>query len=1083
MAPTRLGEQVRGLLSPSIPAGANIPGASPLSWFRGLEEDAVAADLGLDFQRFLTLNRTLLVAARDHIFFFDLQAQEEGEGLVPSKYLTWRSQGVENCAVRGKQTEECYNYIRVLVPRDSQTLLACGTNSFNPKCRSYGITSLQQESKEMDGRARCPFDATQSNVAIFAEGSLYSATNTDFQASDPVVYRSLGPLPLLRTAKHDSKWLREPHFVHALEHGDHIYFFFREVSVEDARLGRVQFSRVARVCKRDMGGSSRALDGQWTSFLKLRLNCSVPGDPTFYFDVLQALTGPSSLHGRAALFGVFTTQTNSIPGSAVCAFYLDVIERGFEGKFKEQRSLDGAWTPVSEDRVPSPRPGSCAGVGGAASFSSSKDLPDDVLAFIKAHPLLDPAVPPAIQQPLLTLTSRALLTQVVVDGKAGLNGNATVLFLGSEDGMVLKVLPPSGRPRPDPILLEEIDAYSPARCSGKQAAQTARRIIGLELDTEGHRLFVAFSGCVISLPVSRCARHGACQRSCLASQDPYCGWHSSRGCVDIRGPGGANVDQAGNQDSIQHDDCQGKQRAGCSGPDGRKQHLGRGLLSFSTSVWQSLPSVLQVASPFTPSLTASQMEPLGVSLVPGIPLTVSPLVPASAALAWPAPPSLCPMAADQHLDTLRVSGESIAQCLAHRRMCSSFFHKGKNVPRVSPSPLPEESRPWSSELLGSKARGLWEGIRWRAGASRAPTWSLSPVLLGPGPSPEAPRPPSDAPLGPQASTLGAHTQGVRRDLPAASPSRSVPVPLLLASVAAAFALGASISGLLVSCACRRAHQRGNKDIETPGLPRPLSLRSLARLHGAGAETPPPAKDSDAAQTPQLYSTFLPPPDGGPPPELACLPTPESTPELPVKHLRAPPAPWEWNQNGNNAKESAGRARGGHVAGGPVPRVLVRPPPPGCPGQAVEVTTLEELLRYLHGPQPPRPAADPAPFAPRALSPEPNPLSRESVPPLRLDVPPDGGCAGRPALSAPAPRLGVGTSRRPPFPTHRAPPALLTRVPSGGASRYSAGPGRHLLYLGRPEGFRGRAPKRVDAEKPPPSPKPPLAVPSGGHFNF
>lgn len=45
----------------------------------------------------------------------------------------------------------------------------------------------------------------------------------------------------------------------------------------------------------------------------------------------------------------------SIPGSAVCAFYLDDIEHGFEGKFKEQRSLDGAWTPVSEDRVPSPR--------------------------------------------------------------------------------------------------------------------------------------------------------------------------------------------------------------------------------------------------------------------------------------------------------------------------------------------------------------------------------------------------------------------------------------------------------------------------------------------------------------------------------------------------------------------------------------------------------------------------------------------------------------------------------------------------------------------------------------------------------
>ncbi|XP_073904252.1 semaphorin-6C isoform X5 [Castor canadensis] len=796
---------------------SDLQGTSPLSWFRGLEDDAVAAELGLDFQRFLTLNRTLLVAARDHVFSFDLQGQEEGEGLVPNKYLTWRSQDMENCAVRGKLTDECYNYIRVLVPWDSQTLLACGTNSFSPVCRSYGITSLQQEGEELSGQARCPFDATQSNVAIFAEGSLYSATAADFQASDAVVYRSLGPQPPLRSAKYDSKWLREPHFVHALEHGDHVYFFFREVSVEDARLGRVQFSRVARVCKRDMGGSPRALDRHWTSFLKLRLNCSVPGDSTFYFDVLQALTGPVNLHGRSALFGVFTTQTNSIPGSAVCAFYLDDIEHGFEGKFKEQRSLDGAWTPVSEDRVPLPRPGSCAGVGGAALFSSSQDLPDDVLIFIKAHPLLDPAVPPATHQPLLTLTSRALLTQVAVDGMAGPHSNITVLFLGSNDGTVLKVLPPGRQSGgSEPIILEEIDAYSPSRCSGKRAAQMARRIIGLELDTEGHRLFVAFSGCIVYLPLSRCARHGACQRSCLASQDPYCGWHSSRGCMDIRGPGGADVDQAGNQESLEHGDCQ----------DG---------------------------------------------------------------------------------------------------------------------------------ATGSQS--------------------------GPG---------------------------------------------------------------------------------------------------------------DSAY------------EAGPPPELACLPTPESTPELPVKHLRASGGPWEWNQNGNNAKEGPGRARGGNAAGGPAPRVLVRPPPPGCPGQAVEVTTLEELLRYLHGPQQLRKGADtsPAPFTSRALPPEPVPgptlfadssgLPRECAPPLRLDVPPESKCAAptaRPALSAPAPRLGVGGTRRLPFPTHRTPPALLTRVPSGGPSRYSGGPGRHLLYLGRPEGYRGRSLKRVDVNKSPLSPKPPLvgashqAVPNGSHFNF
>ncbi|XP_074121420.1 semaphorin-6C isoform X5 [Sminthopsis crassicaudata] len=892
-------------------ATSDLQGLPPLSWFRGLEDDAVAGELGLDFQRFLILNRTLLVAARDHVFSFDLQAQD-WEGLVPDKYLTWRSQDVENCAVRGKLRDECYNYIRVLVPRDSRTLLACGTNSFSPMCRSYGISSLQQEGEELSGQARCPFDATQSTVAIFAEGSLYSATAADFQASDAVVYRSFGPQPPLRSAKYDSKWLREPHFVHAVEHRDHVYFFFREVSVEDARLGRVQFSRVARVCKRDVGGSPRALDRHWTSFLKLRLNCSVPGDSTFYFDALQALTGPVPLHGRPALFGVFTTQTNSIPGSAVCAFYLDDIEHGFEGKFKEQRSPDGAWTPVPEDRVPSPRPGSCAGLGRAASFPSSRDLPDEVLTFIKAHPLLDPAVPPATHQPLLTRTGRALLTQVAVDGAAGRHGNTTVLFLGTEDGTVLKVLPAGGaHGNTEPVLLEEIDTYSSSR-------------------------------------------------SCLDSQDPYCGWESFKGCVDVRGPGWTGLEQDGDEEVMDQGDCQDGATGSHSGPGD------------------------------------SAYEP-----------------------------------------------------------------------------------------------------------------------LGPSPPPEAPSPPNDAHPWSPPSTLRAHLEGkagVRRDPPPASAPATVPVPLLLASVAAAFALGASVSGFLVSCACRRAYRRsprGNKEAESPGLPRPLSLRSLARLHGGGPDAAPPAKDGDSPAVPQLYTTFLPPSEAMPAPELACLPTPESTPELPVKKLQAGPGPWEWNHNGNNASDSSAPSRGGS---GPAPRVLVRPPPPGCPGQPVEVTTLEELLRYLHAPQPPRKGTDPlppnSPCAPlpvaarghsRAPAPEPahtlfsgpSPLPRDCTPPLRLDIPPDGKCAGpsRPPLSAPAPRLGIGGTRGISPSPHRVPPGLLTRVPSVGTSRYSGGHGRYPLYLGRPEGYRGRALKRVDVEKPQLPPKAPLLVtspsqaPPGGHFNY
>lgn len=45
----------------------------------------------------------------------------------------------------------------------------------------------------------------------------------------------------------------------------------------------------------------------------------------------------------------------SIPGSAACAFYMDDIERVFNGRFKEQRTSDMSWTPVPEEQVPRPR--------------------------------------------------------------------------------------------------------------------------------------------------------------------------------------------------------------------------------------------------------------------------------------------------------------------------------------------------------------------------------------------------------------------------------------------------------------------------------------------------------------------------------------------------------------------------------------------------------------------------------------------------------------------------------------------------------------------------------------------------------
>lgn len=119
-----------------------------------------------------------------------------------------------------------------------------------------------------------------------------------------------------------------------MEWGPHIYFFFREMAMEFHHLEKVlsfflsslsiflsfylsmlvvfqvMVSRVARVCKADLGGSQRVLEKQWTTFLKARLNCSVPGDSHFYFNLLHATSKIIRMQGRDVVLGLFSTPPN-----------------------------------------------------------------------------------------------------------------------------------------------------------------------------------------------------------------------------------------------------------------------------------------------------------------------------------------------------------------------------------------------------------------------------------------------------------------------------------------------------------------------------------------------------------------------------------------------------------------------------------------------------------------------------------------------------------------------------------------------------------------------------------------------------
>ncbi|XP_042279544.1 sema domain, transmembrane domain (TM), and cytoplasmic domain, (semaphorin) 6E isoform X1 [Thunnus maccoyii] len=839
--------------------------------FQGLMSDNDTVRLGLDFQRMLRINHMLYIAARDHVFAINLASSSQQ--IIPQQKLTWKTKDVEKCTVRGKNSDECYNYIKVLVPRNDETLFACGTNAFNPTCRNYKMSTLEQEGEEVVGQARCPFESRQSNVGLFAGGDFYSATMTDFLASDAVIYRSLGESsPVLRTVKYDSKWLREPHFLHAIEYGNYVYFFFSEIAVEYTTLGKVVFSRVARVCKNDNGGSPRVLERYWTSFLKARLNCSVPGDSFFYFDVLQSLTNVLQINHRPAVLGVFTTQANSITGSAVCAFYMDDIEKAFSGKFKEQRNSESAWTPVPEEQVPKPRPGCCAGEGSAAAYKSSTTFPDDTLTFIKSYPLMDESVPSVNDRPYFTrTTSRFKLTQIAVDTSAGPNKNYTVVFLGSDNGHVLKILASTEGTNASfsTQLLEDIDVYNPNKCNVRGED---RRVLGLELDRDHHALFVAFSSCVIRVPLSRCSDYTNCKKSCLSSRDPYCIWLKSGSCATVSPGFKGGFDQDVENGYRQHPDT-------C-----------HDVLATTRKQNTALDSAYGKTTPTSASTT---------------------------------------------------------------------YHGAAS---------PKEA--------GDPERG---------------TGPDGPPSVGEQGSPDS-------------EPISVEMEGVRRPPELEKTHHSVHYTLLIACVLVAFVLGAFLSGFLVSCYCNHTGHKTKKLTKDPEAPIPhaLSLRSLAKLNGLLDSQ---SKDDKLeVSSPKIYNSFFANGKEHHQPrrnghhgmtmgdlvhphhhhlhhssELSGLPTPDSTPELPIKSMKAFKNQWEKNQNCNNAKEPKSHNIGSRPSSALLPqqvfpyshslsngqplvgshlhpeerkihnveRVLSQQPYPGYSQKVMEVTSLDELLKHIH----------------------------------------------------------------------------------------------------------------------------------------
>jgi chondroitin sulfate proteoglycan 4 len=145
-----------------------------------------------------------------------------------------------------------------------------------------------------------PTDLSSQEVAIFRLplNSSVSSTSADSFIAGPQVGH-------LRTLPNNVNWLNAAEFVASVEVDQFVFFFFREVAVEVSNCGKAVYSRVARVCKNDVGGSQQKLkDRIWTTFVKARLNCSVPAESPFYYDHIQSV---AYVEEERLFYAAFTT--------------------------------------------------------------------------------------------------------------------------------------------------------------------------------------------------------------------------------------------------------------------------------------------------------------------------------------------------------------------------------------------------------------------------------------------------------------------------------------------------------------------------------------------------------------------------------------------------------------------------------------------------------------------------------------------------------------------------------------------------------------------------------------------------------
>ncbi|KAM4677211.1 semaphorin-3C isoform 1-T1 [Discoglossus pictus] len=437
---------------------------------------------------------------------------------------------VEECKMAGKDpTHGCGNFVRVIQSYNRTHLYICGSGAFSPVC-TYVNRGRRSEDrvflidyKNESGKGRCSFNPKANTVSVMINEELFSGMYIDFMGTDSAIFRSLTKRNAVRTDQHNSKWLSEPIFVDAQYLPDgtdpndaKVYFFLKERLTDNSGSTKQIHSMIARVCPNDIGGQ-RSLVNKWTTFLKARLVCSVMDDDgtETHFDELEDIFLMGADNPRTTLvYGIFTTSSSVFKGSAVCVYHMSDIQTVFNGPFAHKEGPNHQLIPY-QGRIPYPRPGTCPGGAFTPTVLTTKEFPDDVVTFIRNHPLMFNSIYPIHKRPLLIRTATDYkYTKIVVDRVNAADGKYHVLFLGTDKGTVQKVVVlPTNSSTSGELILEELEVF-----------KSHAPVTSMKISSKKQQLYISSEEGITQVSLHRCHIYGnACADCCLA-RDPYCAW-------------------------------------------------------------------------------------------------------------------------------------------------------------------------------------------------------------------------------------------------------------------------------------------------------------------------------------------------------------------------------------------------------------------------------------------------------------------------------------------------------------------------------------------------------------------------------